>query len=650
MLKTLLEKHPDACIGVILVAITLVPFAQVGGHEFVNYDDNEYVTDNPQVKQGLTAETVAWAFTGSLMGHWQPLVALSHLLDVQVFGLEAGGHHLTNLWFHLANTLLLFGLLRRMTGARWRSAAVALLFAIHPLHVEPVAWVSSRKDVLSTFFLLLTLLAYARYAKRPAALRYLLVFLFYCLGLMCKATLVTAPALLLLLDYWPLARFEELVAGKWRHWRSWRPLWEKLPLAVPTAAMSVITYRGAAAYGMAGPTEFFTWPVRIANATLAYGQYIARMLWPRHLSSFYPHPGADVALSKVGLSAVLLVCVTVAVVRLMRRCPYLAVGWFWYLGTLVPVIGLVQSVHYAAADRYTYVPLIGLFVMMAWGVPDALARPRQGRVALGVVTAVIVAALTAASWFQVRVWRNSLALASHTVNLTEDNAAMRNNLGMALVEQGRLEEAQVHFARAIQISDHYFKGHYNMAVTLEKQGKDDQAVAEYRKALEVIPDDVSTHYNLGNLLRRLGHDEEGIALLTKAVELDPDHADAHYNLGMALEAQGRVDEAIAHYKQAVRAKPDYSEAYNNLGIALARRGDLAQAEKYFRDAVRCNPQNAEAFNNLGAALLRQGNLEKAVEYYEEALRIDPGHATARRNLERIRNELKRRGGVVSPPG
>ena len=647
MLKTLFEKHPDACVGVVLVAITLVPFAQVGGHEFVNYDDNEYVTDNPQVKQGLTAETVAWALTGHLMGHWQPLVALSHLLDVQLFGLDAGGHHLTNLWFHLANTLLLFGLLRRLTGARWRSAAVALLFAIHPLHVEPVAWVSSRKDVLSTFFLLLTLLAYARYAKRPTALGYVLVFVLYCLGLMCKPNVVTAPGLLVLLDYWPLARFEKIWV---RNWRSWRPLWEKLPLAVPTAAMSALTYRSAAAHGMAGPSEFFTWPVRIANATLAYGQYIARTLWPRNLASFYPHPAADVALWKVGLSAVLLVGVTVVVVWLIRRRPYLAVGWFWYLGTLVPVIGLVQSIHYATADRYTYVPLIGLFMMLAWGVPDALGRPRQGRVALGIVTAVMVAALTTASWFQARVWRNSLALASHTVNLTEDNAAMHNNLGMALVERGRLEEARIHFARAIQVSDYYFKGHYNMAVTLEKQGKDDQAVAEYRKALDVIPDDVSTHYNLGNLLRRLGHEEEGIALLTKAVELDPDHADAHYNLGMALESQGRVDEAIAHYEQAVQARPDYSEAYNSLGIALAQRGDVAQAEKHFRDAVRCNPHNAEALNNLGAALLRQGNLAKAVEYYEEALRIEPGHATARRNLERIRNELRRRGGVVSPPG
>lgn len=647
MATDLLVKHRDTLICLALIVLTLIPFWQVRHHEFVNYDDNEYVYENPNVTQGLTVRSIVWALVGRHVAHWHPVASLSHLLDVSLFGLKPGGHHVVNLLLHVANTVVLFLALARMTHQPWRSAAVALLFALHPLHVEPVAWVSSRKDVLSTLFLMLTLLAYARYVERPAARQYVLVLLFVTLGLMAKVMLITLPFALLLLDYWPLARLaNEATPPKYAV--VWRRVREKLPLSVPVAVALGIAFHSAIQHGIAGSGNYFPFHVRLANSLVAYGQYILRTFWPVGLAAFYPHPGSAVPLWKVIGSAALLACVSVAVWRMRRRRPYLAVGWLWFLGTLVPVIGLVQSVHFATADKYTYVPLVGLFIMGVWGVTDAAGpwctrgAPRLRRAALGVAISGVILALTTLSWVQASYWRNSETLARHTVRVTANNAQMHNNLGLTLVEQGKLDEAALHFNQAIRIRDYYVKAHYNLGVTLAKQGKLNEAIEQYAKAIEVDPDDADTHYNLGNALERRGQVDEAIVQFEHAVRLNPDHADAHYNLGNALNEQGRFDEAIDQFTQVIRIDPGYGEAYNNLGLALARQGKHQDAVERFAEAIRIDPRNAEAYNNLGAALVRQGKLKEAEEQYLKALQIDPNHPTARRNIERIRARPQRK--------
>ena len=629
-------KYRDLLICLFLAAVTLVVFWQVRHHDFVNFDDNEYVYENPHVQQGLAPESVAWAFAGRHVGHWHPLTSLTHLLDVTLFGLNPGGHHLTNLLLHVANTVLLFLALRRMTRCPWRSGLVALLFAVHPLHVEPVAWVSSRKDVLSTLFLMLALLAYARYVEKPGAARYVLVFVFLAFGLMSKVMLVTLPFALLLLDYWPLGRVDLAVAQYGKRVGLWKLVREKLPLLAPVGVSSLITYYSAASYGLVGSREVYPFHVRAANAVAAYGQYIVRTLWPRRLAAFYPHPGDAVPVWQVAGAALLLACVSAVVFWQIRRRPYLVVGWLWYLGTLLPVIGLVQSLHFATADKYTYVPLVGLFIMAAWGAPSVGANWRFQRPALCLLAAGAVVMLTACASLQLRHWRNSETLARHTVNVTENNANMHNNLGLALVKQGRLDEAAIQFSQAIRISDYYVKAHYNLGVTLAKQGKLDEAIVQYREAIRIDPDDAAAHYNLGNALERQGKLDDAIARYSAAVRIDPGYADAHYNLGNALERQGKLDDAIAQYYATIRADSGYTDAHNNLGIALARQGKLDEALVHFSEAVRLNPGSAEAHTNRGVVMTRQGKFDEAIEEYSKALRIDPTHPTARRNLERLR--------------
>ena len=646
MTTHVLERHRNALICLALIVLTLIPFWQVRHHQFVNYDDNEYVYENPNVTQGLTVRTIVWAFVGRHVAHWHPVASLSHLLDVSLFGLKPGGHHTVNLLLHVANTVVLFLALVRMTHQPWRSAVVALLFALHPLHVEPVAWVSSRKDVLSTLFLMLTLLTYARYVERPTAWQYLLVLLSVTLGLMAKVMLVTLPFALLLLDYWPLARLTN-IAGLAKRRVLWKLVREKLPLFIPVAMALGIAFHSAIQHGIAGAGNYFPLHVRLANSLVAYGQYVVRTFWPAGLAAFYPHPGSAVPLWQVIGSTALLACVSVAVWRLRRRHPYLAVGWLWFLGTLVPVIGLVQSVHFATADKYTYVPLVGLFIMVVWGVADAAGpwcargASHMCRAVLGVAAAGVLLALTTLSWVQAGHWCNSETLARHTVSVTSNNAQMHNNLGLALAEQGKLDEAAVHFNQAIRIRDYYVKAHYNLGVTLAKQGKLNEAIEQYAKAIEVDPDDPDAHYNLGNALERRGQVDEAIVQFEHAVRLHPDHADAHYNLGNVFNEQGRLDEAIDQFAEVIRIDPGYGEAYNNLGLALARQGRYQDAVGRFAEAIRIDPRNAEAYNNLGAALVRQGKLKEAEEQYLRALQIDPKHATARRNLERIRTERQR---------
>ena len=528
-----------------LIAANLIVYASVWHHDFVNYDDDQYVSTNTVVLRGLTWHSASWAFTTGYAVNWHPLTWLSHMLDVQLYGLDPGPHHLTNLLFHIANTLLLFGLLRRMTGALGGSAFVAGLFAVHPLHVESVAWVAERKDVLSTLFWMLTLWAYVEYVRRPGLRRYWAVLLFFALGLMAKPMLVTLPFVLLLLDFWPLGRMGlgPNPADGWALSRDgWattvRLVWEKLPLLALTVMSSIVTLvvhrRGGAVISL-GATPL---NLRVANALVSYVAYIGQMLWPARLAVLYPYaqslPGWWTAGAFLGLMAI-----SVAVIRAGPRRPYLLVGWLWYLGTLVPVIGLIQVGDQARADRYTYIPLIGLFIVVAWGVPDLMVRWPFRRIALPAAAGLVSLACVIAARGQLRYWQDSTTLWTHALAVTTGNTIVHNNLGVVLADQGKLEEAIAHYSEALRIKADSADAHNNLGVALADQGKLEEAIAHYSEALRI----------------------------------QPDYADAHNNLGVALADQGKLDEAIAHFSEALRIKPDYIKARDNLRLTLVSRGN-----------------------------------------------------------------------------
>jgi Flp pilus assembly protein TadD len=604
--------HRTAFIYLALAVAVFAVFWQVQTHDFVNFDDQEYVTDNPHVRAGLTVEGIAWAFTTFYAGNWHPLTWLAHMLDCQLFGLNPAGHHLTNVVLHLANTLLLLLILHRMTGALWRSSLVAALFAIHPLHVESVAWVAERKDVLSTLFWFLTIWAYLGYVKRPSSGRYLLVLVAFACGLMAKPMVVTLPFVLLLLDYWPLARMHRRLphdgenlqlhaaGGSGENSVAFlRLLREKAPLLALAAVSSVMTFIAQKSGGAIEILDVVPVESRLGNALVSYVKYIGKMLWPNHLAIFYPHPGDSLLWWQPVGAALLLTGITLLVVREAQRRPYLITGWLWYVGTLVPVIGLVQVGGQAMADRYTYVPLIGLFVAVAWSLGDLARTWRYSRFASVVAVGAVLSVLTICTWKQVRYWRNSFTLFEHALGVTTNNFVAENNLANALVSQNRLQEAIPHYARAIALKPTHAEAYGNMGVLLARQGRFPEASAYYVRALQ----------------------------------LKPDSAEIHNNLGVALVELGRVEEATRHYLRAIKLKPDYAEAYNNLGNALAERERLGEAIPDFEKALILYPSYPEAHNNLGVALARLGRLEEAISHFKKALQLKPDFTQARDNLE-----------------
>jgi tetratricopeptide (TPR) repeat protein len=666
----------------VLALATLAVFLPVARHGFVNYDDSDYVSENPRVQSGLKWENVVWAFTTGHASNWHPVTWLSHMLDSQLFGRHAGPQHLVSLGLHIANTLLLFLVLRRMTGALWRSALVAALFALHPLHVEPVAWVSERKDVLSGLFFMLTLWAYVRYAETeslkpkvqglksevgsqwpaapiqasgppviangqqttnhasrltPHASRYYLLSLFlFALGLMSKPMLVTLPFVLLLLDYWPLRRLSLPILHH-PHTPSLphstapplRLIREKLPFFILAALSSVITFvvqrKGGAVSTSLSVGE------RIANALVSYVRYIGKMFWPTDLSILYPHPGYWPPW-QVMVSAGLLLVVFFAVLLLARKRPYLAVGWLWFCGTLVPVIGLIQVGIQSLADRYTYVPLIGLFIMLAWGLDELIPhRPGRGS-AVAVGAALALAACTLLTGRQIRFWRDSEALFRHAVQVTRDNYLAYNNLGFYLSGQGRTAEAMENYRLSLKINPAYEDALNNLGYALAGQKKYAEAIPLYEAALRIRPNHAEVHNNLGNALSETGKIDDAIKHYLIVLQQKPDHADAHNNLGIALAMQGKLDEAIAHFHEAIRCKPGYASAHSNLGNALAVRHKLDEAIKEYRESLRLKPDEAQAHNNLANALAEQGQVEAAIPHYREALRLNADNPEAHFNL------------------
>jgi tetratricopeptide (TPR) repeat protein len=578
------------CLG-LLVAVAIV-FAQTLRFEFVNFDDKAYVYQNLQVRKGLTWQGFTWAFGQFHQYNWHPLTWLSHMADCQMYQLWPGGHHLTAVLLHAATVVVLFLVLLSMTGRRWPSAGVAALFAIHPLHVESVVWVAERKDVLSGLFFVLTLAAYVGYVRRPLSVaRYLLVVLCFALGVLAKPMLVTLPFVLLLLDYWPLRR--------WKSASLVRILLEKVPLVLMAAASCVVTW--LAQQGSIKPLDRFPLVDRIANALVSYAAYLIQFFWPSGLAAQYPYVNSQ-PLWTVAASIGLLVTISAVAVASRRRFPYVLVGWLWYLGMLVPVIGLVQVGDQARADRYTYLPLIGPAIALAWATAD-FARTAARRQLCGIASAAALAALTVAAWRQVDYWRDSEALWTRARSCTRDNWLALTNLGGLRAKTGRLKEA----------------------------------IADFEAALEIKPDLALTHNYLALALVERGEFEAAFTHYQKALDIDPDYAEAHNNFAFALGRAKNYKLSFQHFDDALRIRPDYAEAHNNYALTLQNAGQYNAAIEHFRKALDIWPADAEACNNLGGLLYVTGNrdaakLDEAISYLQRALELKPNFTEARKNL------------------
>jgi tetratricopeptide (TPR) repeat protein len=622
-------------VCVFLVGVTWLVFGQTLRHGFINYDDPVYVYENPVVASGLTLHGISWAFTHSYGANWHPLTWISHMLDCQFYGLKAGGHHFSNVLLHTIAVLLLFLLLLQMTGALWRSAFVATVFAIHPLHVESVAWVAERKDVLSGVFFMLTLMAYVRYARGPTLGRYATMAVLFACGLMAKPMLVTIPFILLLLDYWPLGRFAQSSPMESRALR-WRLVLEKLPLLVFSVASSIATF--IAQQEAMNSFEQLPLALRINNALVSCLTYIWQLIWPVNLTVYYPHPSYQLPFWEIALAAMLLITITVVAAALPRKYPYLITGWLWYLVMLVPVIGVIQVGSQAHADRYTYLPQIGLCFALTWTIADLSRswRSRRGILVAGATIALATLALSA--WHQTSYWRESESLWRHALAVNSNSDIANNNLAEAVFKKGRIDEAILHYQRVLELRQDHKESYrretyYNLGNALLRKDKIDEAITNYRKALEgSFKYEPEAHSGLGDALLRKGQINEAIFHLEKFVQLRPDHAEAYYNLGNALLQKGRVDDAIAHFEKALKLNPVLAEAESNLGNALLRKGQIDEAMGHLQKAVELNPDSDVTENNFGYALLQNGRVEESLAHLQKALDINPAYAPAHSNL------------------
>jgi tetratricopeptide (TPR) repeat protein len=619
-------------ICIVLVLATIIAYEPVRLNGFVNYDDDVYVTENPNVNKGITGKSILWAFATSHCNNWHPLTWLSHMLDCELFGLEPFWHHLSNLFFHIANTLLLFLVLKRMTGAIWQSAFVAAAFALHPLHVESVAWVAERKDVLSGFFWMLTITCYIRYTEQPSIRRYLLVVLVFASGLMAKPMLVTLPFVLLLLDYWPLSRLQWGNQTDNQRWSAWRLVKEKVPLFILTIASSVITFIVQQKEGAMDIGESYSLGVRISNALVCYVSYLIKMAYPAGLAVLYPHPGDSLPMWQVIVSLLIIVAASVAVIYAGRRRRYLATGWFWYLGTLVPVIGLVQVGAQAMADRYTYLPSIGIFIIAGWGTSEIGTRWRYRGAVLGVCAGIVLAGLLICTRLQVRYWQDNFKLFGHSAAATENNFIMHDSYGGALFEKGQLDEAIAQFREALRINPKYSGAKRNIGIVLLKQGKIDESIKVLTEVVNSKGDQSKAHNYLGLAYAKKGEFDTAIQHYKEAIRLKPDYIEAIANLGIALKEQGQITEAIKEWEKALSLKPDEPDIHYNMGLAMAEQYKYDEAVKHFSAALESKPNWPETLYNLGCAYYEQGKFELTVKYCAEALRLKPDYYNAHYNM------------------
>jgi len=714
-----------------MLAVTVV-FLPSLRNDFVNYDDPEYVTDNPHVQSGLSWEGIRWAFATNAASNWHPMTWLSHMADCQFFGKKSWGHHLTSVILHALNTGLLFLVLRGMTGTLWRSMFVACLFGLHPLHVQSVVWVAERKDVLSALFWMLTLWSYSRYAAEkqkfgkqkaeipegtnqrqltsaatpegkassstplprstdaqkhslPSCIFYLLSLFCFALGLMSKPMVVTLPFVLLLLDYWPLDRVQPCrrigtpsPALEQPKPNLWSLVLEKIPFFTLAAAASIVTFliqKDSGAMRRLGGT--FSLAARVDNTVVAYCRYLGKFFYPIKLAAFYPHPGAWSAIQVV-LGVCLLLGVSAAAIALRRQRAYLLVGWLWYIGTLVPAIGLVQVGAQSIADRYTYLPLIGIILLVVWGTHNLTTQWHWRSRELAVAAIVVLLLCAAVTRWQIGFWADSETLFRRSLSVTSDNALARLNLGVALGEKGRPEaleelkaalrlvpndpdlqftvgkamigagyqvEAIIPLQESLALDPGRAQCHLVLGNALEKTGHLDEAILHYREALRLKPELLDAHNDLGLALCNKTQFEDAIDQFKQALRLEPNSPETHNFLGFALAQANRTEEAISQYRYAIKLKPDFAEAYSRLGVVFLTGGRFDEAIQEFRRAMALKPNYADAYVNLGVALFNKGDLDGAAEQFRLALTLEPNYVLAQKNLDLV---LSKKRGSVSP--
>ena len=604
-------------ISVLLVGLTWLVFGQTVRHEFVNFDDESYVYGNPVVSHGLTARSISWAFGHVVSHNWHPLTTISHMIDCQLFDLHAAGHHFTNVLLHSVAAILLLVVLHQLTGALWRSAFVAAIFAIHPLHVESVAWIAERKDVLSALFFMLTLGAYGWFVRRPTVARYVILSVFFALGLMSKPMLVTVPFVLLILDYWPLQRLRK------EGTTILKLVVEKIPLlvlSIPVAVTTLVIQR----HGI-NSIENISLPWRLANAAVSVMIYLRQLALPINLAPFYPHLGNKFPLWQIALAITLFVTITAAVVALGKKQPWYLSGWLWYLVMLIPVIGVIQVGTQAHADRYSYLPQIGLYMAVTWGIADLSRLWRRRQIILSSTAVVAVGLLAWIASMQTSHWRDSEALWSHALEVTESTLA-HERLASALLDKKRLDEAIVQAQLAINLEPQDAGAQNDFGVALARKGQPDAALAHFWKAMEADPNLPRLQYNIANALAANGDPTQAKAYYQRQLQVDPNFAEAHNNLADLLLHEGRFEEATEHLKTALTLKPNYAEAHNNMAIVLSQQARVEDAIEEWKETLSIDPNNFEAHCNLAWVLatsptssIRNGT--EALEHAERALRL-----------------------------
>jgi FOG: TPR repeat len=633
-------------IYVLLACVTFAVYLPVRSLDFVNYDDVAYVTGNPNVSNGLTWKGVVWAFQNFHSSNWHPVTWISHMVDCQLYGLKPAGHHMTSAFLHIANTLLVFRLLKGLTGAFWRAAFVAGLFALHPLRVESVAWVAERKDVLSGFFGLLCLLAYVRYAREKFEIRnlkfeanpkfeirtwtyYALALALFALGLMSKPMLVTWPVVMLLLDFWPLNRMS---GGNGREsFRLAGKLFaEKIPFFVLSAASSVITFLAQRQGGAVVPVQSFPWGLRMENALLSYVRYIGKLFYPHDMVVVYPKV-AGWPMEEVLLAGVLLLVATLLVLANRQR-GYLVMGWCWFVVTLLPVIGLIKVGEISIADRYTYLPAIGIFVLFTWGISELANRWLKGPMPLAVGAAGILIVCGVITSRQIPFWRNTETLFHHALAVTGRNALADINLGVYYMQEGQLERARKHYESAIAIDPSFAEPWSGLGFILAEEKKYDEAITHYETALRLKPGLSDTRINFGKALFQVGRTNDATEQFQEAVRLNPNDAIGHYNLGFTLFAAGDIGGAVKEYRFATDLNPKLVAAWCNFGNVLAHGGKVDEAMACYEKAIELAPRDAAAHEGRGEILLSQGKNEQAAKEFSAVLQIKPDDSWAHYEL------------------
>ncbi len=638
------RSKPIILLSVLLIAAVLMTFLPATRNGFVNYDDPDYVTKNVRVQRGLSWENLSWALRSDYASNWHPVTWVSHMLDCAVFGQNAAGHHATSVFLHAITTAFLFLLFWKMTGATGRSFVLAALFGLHPLRVESVAWICERKDVLAAFFGVLTLWFYVLWVERVGggtwkrAIYYGTAIFCFALGLMSKSMLISLPFVMLLLDYWPLLR--------WRfsnqNANTWRLVTEKLPFFLLAAAAGTITLIVQKNAGAVKTMASYPVIARWENAAISYCRYLGKLFYPVDLAAFYPHP-VYWPLVSVIFAVCLLLGISFLALRSRDTHPYFLVGWLWFLGTAVPVIGLVQVGAQSMADRYTYIPSVGAIIVLVWGVYDLAKDHLWLKGVLPLATIFILGASAILTRKQIGYWHDSESLFRHVIAATGRNPVAHMNLGVALLDEDRSTEGLRELKTAVDLAPHYAEAHLTFATALEKTGQYDAAIAELDEVIRLNPKSAKAYFEAGVVLDKTGHPAEAAHFFEEAIKCDPKSAEAHRNLGVELEKIAQTERAIAEYSEALRLDPDYVEAHQSLGALFFNAGRIEEARSHFARAIELKPDSAVAHNDMGGALFVLGRVDDAVAQYKEALRLKPDFTEARTNLNGVL-QAKQTGG------